>query len=1179
MSARRLCLSILVALGGLALVAPAARAQTGTITTVAGGGPNNLPKLSANLNFDTTGLALDKNGNFYLASESDNRIYEINAAGTLTIFAGTGARGYGGDNGPATSAALNSPVSVAVDGSNNVFIADTGNLRIRRVDAVTHTITTVAGNGTSGSAGNGGPATSAELSFPFGVYVDGSGNIFISELFPNLIQEVVAATGDIQIVAGNGTQGYTGDGGPATSAELGEPYAVSGDASGNIYIADATNSVIREVYCTNTAVVCTPPVGLAANDINTVAGTGVACPSSTTSCGDGGPATSAQLNFPEGVFVDGSGNIFIADSGNSRIREVGVANRTIQTVAGTGTAGFSGDGGSAVSAELSNPFTVLVDGTGNIYIQDVGNVLIREVIAATGNIQTFAGNGFPQFSGDGYPATDAALDQPAGATSDGNSNLYVSDSNNDVVREVDATTGNINTIAGNAALGCGYAGDNGPATSAQFCGPRGVFVDSFGNIYIVDSDNEAVREVVFATGNIQTIAGGGTGCDNGSLIGDGCPATSATLNAPTGVFVDGFGNVFIADVYDNAIREVYCTNPAITTCTAPGNFSPGDINTVVGGGQGCGNNSPIGDGCPATSAELNDPSGVYLDSSGNIYVADTVNAVIRVVSVSTGIIQTVAGTPQTFGYSGDGGPATSAETSGVDALVVDAVGNIFFVDCGGFTEEESCNNVVREVVASTGKIQTVAGTGTYGFSGDGGPATSAELDEPLGIGFDPAGNVLIPDLRNNRLRSVAGLATVIVASAAPATVPFGSVPEYTPSGSMNVTLTNNGIFPLNFSSAPSVSGTSDFAVTGGTCAVGTPVAAYGGSCTVTLTFTPSTVGMESATLNFSDNAMPATQSAMLTGTGTPPPAPAVMLSPTALAFGVVPVGMNSTLSVTVKNTGNAALFFSQSTAISGPNAADFAVTSDGCSDFTIQPNGTCMVAVTFTPSVATPETAVLTFTDNATPSTQTVSLAGGGPGFTLTVPPPATGGTGITISVLPGDTAVYTLALTCTPGVTGTVTLAALAPLPPYTLLTITPSMITCPTNGTVLVTVKVQTNCTTSLVAPPAGGGWPPPSLPQVPAPLAAPGVLAFLTVLMWRKAAPSRNFGSSRPSVRSLVPACAALLLVLLVMTWTACVSNPPPAIPNAPTTPMGTYQLTIVGTGPTGAQVTVLLNLHII
>src|SRR5208282_5277755 len=291
----------------------------------------------------------------------------------------------------------------------------------------------------------------------------------------------------------------------------------------------------------------------------------------------------------------------------------------------------------------------------------------------------------------------------------------------------------INTIAGNAALGCGYAGDNGPATSAQFCGPRGVFVDSFGNIYIVDSDNEAVREVVFATGNIQTIAGGGTGCDNGSLIGDGCPATSATLNAPTGVFVDGFGNVFIADVYDNAIREVYCTNPAITTCTAPGNFSPGDINTVVGGGQGCGNNSPIG----------------------------------------------------------DGGPATSAETSGVDALVVDAVGNIFFVDCGGFTEEESCNNVVREVVASTGKIQTVAGTGTYGFSGDG------------------------------------GLATVIVASAAPATVPFGSVPEYTPSGSMNVTLTNNGIFPLNFSSAPSVSGTSDFAVTGGTCAVGTPVAAYG----------------------------------------------------------------------------------------------------------------------------------------------------------------------------------------------------------------------------------------------------------------------------------------------------------------------------------------------------------------
>ncbi len=718
MSARRLCLSVLVALGGLALVAPAARAQTGIITTVAGGGPNNLPKLSANLNFDTTGLALDKNGNFYLASESDNRIYEINAAGTLTIFAGTGARGYGGDNGPATSAALSSPVSVAVDSSNNVFIADTGNVRIRRVDAVTHTITTVAGNGTSGTAGNGGPATSAELSFPFGVYVDGSGNIFISDLFPNLVQEVVAATGDIQIVAGNGTQGYTGDGGPATSAELGDPYAVYGDASGNIYIADATNSVIREVYCTNTAVACTPPAGFAANYINTAAGTGVACASSTASCGDGGPATSAQLSFPQGVFVDGSGNIFIADSNDNRIREVGVANHTILTVAGTGTAGFGGDGGSAVSAELNYPFTVLVDGTGNIYIQDVGNVLMREVIAATGNIQTFAGNGFLQFSGDGYPATDAALDRPAGATSDGNSNLYVSDSSNDVVREVDATTGNINTIAGNAALGCGYAGDNGPATSAQLCGPRGVFVDSFGNIYIVDSDNEVVREVLFATGNIQTIAGGGTGCDNGSNVGDGCPATSATLNSPTGVYVDGSGNVFIADTYDDLIREVYCTNAGVA-CTPPAGFAANEINTVVGGGAGCDNNSPIGDGCPATSAELNEPSGVYLDSAGNIYVADTVNAVVREVSASTGIIQTVAGTPQTFGYSGDGGPATSAQTSGVDALVVDAVGNIFFIDCGGFTEEEDCNDVVREVVASTGKIQTVAGNGSYGFSGDG----------------------------------------------------------------------------------------------------------------------------------------------------------------------------------------------------------------------------------------------------------------------------------------------------------------------------------------------------------------------------------------------------------------------------------------------------------------------------
>jgi len=1166
---RRNLLALLIPLCSMALVAPGVRAQTGTISTVAGGGPNNLPRLSANLNFDTSGLALDKNGNLYLASEGDNRIYKIDAAGTLTVFAGTGARGYGGDGGLATSALLNSPVSVALDGSGNLFIADTDNVRIRRVDAMTHIITTVAGNGTSGTAGNGGPATSAELSFPFGVYVDASGNIFIGDLFPNVVQEVVAATGNIQIVAGNGTPGYTGDGGPATSAELGEPYGVSGDAAGNLYMADATNSVIRVVYCTNSAVTCTPPAGFAANDINTVAGTGVACPTSTTSCGDGGPATSAQLGFPEGVFVDASGNIFIADSGNNKIREVGVANHTIQTVAGNGTAGFIGDGGPAVSAEIAGPFDVIVDGTGNIYIADVGNVLIREVTVANGNIQTFAGNGFPKFSGDGFPATDGALDEPSAVTSDGNGNISFTDSRNAVVRQVSAASGNMTTVAGNAALGSGFFGDGGAATSAQIGETIAVFADGSGDLFIADANNDVIREVVAATGDIQTVAGNfvlGSG-----LSGDGGPATSAQLSFPRDVSVDRSGNLFIADTDNNLIREVYCTNAGVT-CTPPAGFAANDINTVAGGGAGCGNSSPIGDGCPATSAQLSQPLGVFVDPSGNIFIADANHFVIREVVAATGNIQTVAGTPQSFGYTGDGGPATSAKTSGPLSVAVDAVGNIFFTDCGGLLEEEQCNDVVREVTASNGFIQTIAGNGTIGFSGDGGPATSAELNELFGIGFDPAGNLLIADFGNSRIRSVAGVATVIVASAAPGTVPFGSVPEHTSSGSMNVTLTNKGIFPLNFNSAPSVTGTnaSDFVVTGGTCAAGTPVAAYGGTCTVTLTFTPSTVGAETATLNFADNAMPAAQSAMLTGTGSQPPAPAVTLSPPALAFGVVPVGSNAMLPVMLTNSGTAPLNINgNGISISGTNMQDFGQSSN-CPEDDAGPLGvglSCIITVTFTPSAATPESATLNIFDNAANSPQTVALTGGGPGFTLTVPPPPSGGNGITISVLPGDTAIYTLALTCTPGVIGTVTLAGMGQLPPNTILTITPSMITCPTNGTVLVTVKLQTNCVAQLVGPREPEG-PQPS-DRMPAPFMAVWMGALLLMAMALRLVPGRS--------RMRLAAMVAMLV--LIVTWAACVSNPPPAIPNAPTTPAGTYPITIVATGPTGAQVVVSLGLHVI
>src|SRR5438876_258738 len=276
------------------------------ITTVAGGVPSNVPALQVGVGLPG-GLFRDSSGNLYIAAILNNAVFKVNSSGQLTTVAGNEAYGYSGDGGPATSAELAGPSAVFVDGSGNIFITDRDNNRIREVVAATGNIQTVAGNGTYGFSGDGGPAISAALSNPSSVFVDGSGNIFIADRDNNRIREVVAATGDIQTVAGNGNARFTfsGDGGPAISGALYLPEDVYVDSSGNIFIADTGNNRVREVVA-------------ATGNIETVAGNG----SYGSSSGDGGLATSAQLNDPWSVFVDGSGNIFIADRDNNRIREV-----------------------------------------------------------------------------------------------------------------------------------------------------------------------------------------------------------------------------------------------------------------------------------------------------------------------------------------------------------------------------------------------------------------------------------------------------------------------------------------------------------------------------------------------------------------------------------------------------------------------------------------------------------------------------------------------------------------------------------------------------------------------------------------------------------------------------------------------------------------------------------------
>ena len=331
----------------------------------------------------------------------------------ITTVAGNGTQGYGGDGGQASAAELYSPSGVAIDAAGNLYIAEANNARIRKV-TTSGIISTFAGTGAPGYSGDGGPATAAKLWQPIGITFDATGNLYITDNATFVIRKVTT-TGIISTIAGDTIQGYSGNGGPATAAELNQPSYATIDAAGNVYIADEYNFAVRKVST--------------AGIISIIAG-------DTTQgfSGDGGQATAAELNYPSGIALDTAGNMYIADNGNNRIRKVSIGG-IITTIAGSGTAGYSGDGGPATAAELSAPCFVTTDNAGNIYFADGGNNAIRRINTA-GIISTMAGNGMLGYSGDGGPATAAKLFAPNGITLDAAGNFYIADWSNNRVRKV-----------------------------------------------------------------------------------------------------------------------------------------------------------------------------------------------------------------------------------------------------------------------------------------------------------------------------------------------------------------------------------------------------------------------------------------------------------------------------------------------------------------------------------------------------------------------------------------------------------------------------------------------------------------------------------------------------------------------------------------------------------------------
>ena len=713
-----LCLALLSTLKVHAQSRATARVYEDIIHTYAGGGPDQIPALSANLPMPTA-VATDSAGNIYIAAPGGNRVFAVDGSGKIRVVAGSGVEAFNGNDGPTKNASLNMgvnnlPNGIAVDAKGNIFFVDKFNNQIRRVDTTTGIITTFAGSGpggyySGGYSGDGGPATSARLNLPGEIAFDSNGNLFIADSQNGRIRRVDASTGIITTVAGNGGFTFSGDGGLATAASLNHPAGVALDTNGNLFIADAYNCRVRRVDASS---------GI----ITTVAGNG-----EFSFSGDGGPAIAASLWLPIGVRVDTDGNLFIADLYNYRVRRVDASTGIITTFAGSGQSGVSGDGGLATSANIS-PVGVAIESSGNLLIADADSKRVRRVNLSTNIVTTVAGNGEFCFYGDGGPALAASLCAPQGLTADRSGNLLAYDTNNGRIRRINAETGDITTVAGGGNPADGL-GDDAPATQATFSG-SGLAADVRGNMFITDWSNFRVRRVDAATGIITTVAGSG---GRGGNSGDGGPATLATLAQPQDVVLDRPANLFIST--GALIRRV--------------DAGTGLITTYAGAGSASGGFTPYcGDGGPAINACLFYPRGLAMDAAGNLFIADSNNNRIRRVDAATQIITTVAGNGVPA-YAGDGLPAVVASLNNPSWVSVDAAGNLFIGDVGNFR--------VRRVDAATGVITTFAGNGVQAFSGDGGPASKASLGSPAGMycARDGSGRIFISDTGSNRIRVIA----------------------------------------------------------------------------------------------------------------------------------------------------------------------------------------------------------------------------------------------------------------------------------------------------------------------------------------------------------------------------------------------------------------------------------------
>jgi uncharacterized protein (TIGR03437 family) len=823
------------------------------------------------------------------------------AQNVLTTYAGTDWV-FTGNGKSAANAPFSAMESVALDSSGRVVFADPGNAVVVRLES-NGSVTVLAGNGLQRFSGDGGAAVNAALNTPLDAAYDAKGNLYIADFGNNRIR-MLAPDGTIKTVAGSGGYGFTGDGGPAVNATMYSPTRIAVDAAGNIYFNDSGNGRIRKVSVDGT--------------MSTFAGNGTYGYS-----GDGNLAPLASFTAVEGLAADNAGNLYFSDFFNNRIRKVDLKG-VITTIAGDGQARFTGDGGPAAQASLNGPTGVFVDSGSNIYVSDADNFRIRK-IDSRGTITTIAGTGKTGFSGDGGPALQATFAALFGLSVDSKGNIVVADRDNHRVRTISAQ-GNVSSIAGNGTFR--FFSNGTPALNAFLYDPSGVSIDNKGNVYIADTDNNRIR-IISAGGVVSSFAGNGTA----EYSGDNGQAAVAGVAGPLSVTPDNNGNVYITDTQNSCIRKV---------------TSAGVITTVAGM---CSFYGYSGDGGLAVKALLDTPQQVAVDSAGNLYISDWYYNVIRKVTTD-GRISTIAGSG-VAAFHGDGGPAAAASLSGpsgilllngklyiadcfnsrirainltdntittvagggsqaVDTtgkpaaqvilnrplgLAADAMGNIYFSD--GFT-----NQILK--LSSAGAVSVVAGTGKTGFSGDGGPPPQGTFNYPYGMAVDANGNLLIADASNSRVRVI--LTAPPTVQAAPATLSFSATSGGALSDSQSISIASS-VSGLIFSVSTSDSWLKT-ATTGGTLpgsiqAFADPTNLQPGSYRGTITISATGASPTLVTVNLS------------VGSGVPPK---LETGISTVSFAFASGSTASSQNVALSNTGGGTLNFTASvTAVTGGN--------------------------------------------------------------------------------------------------------------------------------------------------------------------------------------------------------------------------------------------------------------------